>query len=238
MSTTLLRIYPSELKMPLELRKQNSSCMELFNKTDQRVAFKVKTTNPNKYAVRPASGIVQPGESCGIRVTMRAPKEMPADYQCKDKFLVQSTVVEDEATQKDTVPDMFRKAPGKVVEEFKMRVIYIPANPPSPVPEEAEEENESLDSDVDHEVEKPSTSNAESKHEYTSGSQSHHEDVSLISKSEDDDGRYADENKKLQEELVLLRKRVKSPRGFSVAFVLFVFLLSFLYGYLTLGSKA
>ncbi|KAK3158660.1 hypothetical protein QOZ80_2AG0139970 [Eleusine coracana subsp. coracana] len=122
MSNTLLRIYPSELKMPLELRKQNSSCMELFNKTDERVAFKVKTTNPNKYAVRPASGIVQPGQSCGIRVTMRAPKEMPADYQCKDKFLVQSTVVEDEATQKDIVPDMFRKAPGKIVEEFKMRM--------------------------------------------------------------------------------------------------------------------
>jgi hypothetical protein len=39
-----------------------------------------------------------------------------------------------------------------------MRVVYIPANPPSPVPEEAEE-NESLDSDVDQEVERPSMSN-------------------------------------------------------------------------------
>jgi hypothetical protein len=35
-----------------------------------------------------------------------------------------------------------------------------PANPPSPVPEEADEENESLDSDVDHEVDRPSTPNA------------------------------------------------------------------------------
>ena len=33
----------------------------------------------------------------------------------------------------------FNKAPGKVVEEFKLRVVYIPANPPSPVPEESEE---------------------------------------------------------------------------------------------------
>jgi hypothetical protein len=39
-------------------------------------------------------------------------------------------------------------------------VVYIPANPPSPVPEEAEEENGSLDSDVDHEVDRPSTPNA------------------------------------------------------------------------------
>lgn len=28
---------------------------------------------------------------------------------------------------------------GKVVEEFKLRVVYIPANPPSPVPEGSEE---------------------------------------------------------------------------------------------------
>lgn len=37
-----------------------------------------------------------------------------------------------------------------MVEEFKLRVVYIPANPPSPVPEEDEEEI--ADSEVDHEV--------------------------------------------------------------------------------------
>ncbi|TVU28926.1 hypothetical protein EJB05_20479 [Eragrostis curvula] len=239
MSNALLRVYPSELKMPFELRKQNSCCMELFNKTDQRVAFKVKTTSPNKYAVRPASGIVPPGGSCGVVVTMRAQKDIPQDYHCKDRFLVQSIVVDDETKQKDIVPDMFRKGPGKVVEEFKLRVVYIPANPPSPVPEEAEEENESVDSDVDHEVERPSTSNAASKHGYTSGSQySNDEDVSMISKSEDEESRYEYENQKLQEELALLRKRVPSPGGFSAVFVLFVFSLSLIVGYLMLGSKA
>lgn len=33
----------------------------------------------------------------------------------------------------------FNKESGKVVEEIKLRVVYIPANPPSPVPEESEE---------------------------------------------------------------------------------------------------
>ncbi|XP_062219842.1 vesicle-associated protein 1-3-like isoform X2 [Phragmites australis] len=223
MSNTLLRIYPSDLKMPFELRKQNSGCIELVNKTDQRVAFKVKTTNPRKYSVRPASGIVLPRGSCGITVTMQAPKEIPPDYHCKDKFLVQSIVVEDGTTLKDIVPDMFSKAPGKIVEEFKLRVVYVPANPPSPVPEEAEEENESFDSDVDQAVERPSTPNA---------------DVSMIRKSEEEESRYGDENKKLQEELELLRKRVPSRAGFSAAFVLLVFLLSLLVGYLMLESKA
>ncbi|XP_062222537.1 vesicle-associated protein 1-3-like, partial [Phragmites australis] len=149
----------STLLWAVELRKQNSGCMELVNKIDQPVAIKVKTTNPKKYSVRPASGIVLPR---GSSVSQVPPKEIPPDYHCKDKFLVQSIAVEDGTTQKDIVPDMFSKAPGKVVEEFKLRVVYVPANPPSPVPEEAEEDNESLDSDVDHEVEKPSTSSAAS----------------------------------------------------------------------------
>lgn len=33
----------------------------------------------------------------------------------------------------------FNKEGDKVVEEFKLRVVYIPANPPSPVPEESDE---------------------------------------------------------------------------------------------------
>lgn len=37
----------------------------------------------------------------------------------------------------------FTRAPGRLIEEFKLRVVYIAANPPSPVPEEAEEEDAS-----------------------------------------------------------------------------------------------
>ncbi|RRT80876.1 hypothetical protein B296_00013897 [Ensete ventricosum] len=33
----------------------------------------------------------------------------------------------------------FNKEPGKVVDEFKLRVVYVPAGPPSPVHEESEE---------------------------------------------------------------------------------------------------
>lgn len=33
----------------------------------------------------------------------------------------------------------FSKEDGKVIEEFRLRVVYILANPPSPVPEGSEE---------------------------------------------------------------------------------------------------
>ncbi|KAL6981747.1 Vesicle-associated protein 1-3, variant 2 [Sarracenia purpurea var. burkii] len=135
----LLSIQPTELKFPFELRKQSSCSMQLTNKTDQYVAFKVKTTNPKKYCVRPNNGVVLPGATCNVTVTMQAQKEAPPDMQCKDKFLIQGVIAPHGTTTKDITPEMFNKEEGKVLEEFKMRVVYIPANPPSPVPEGSEE---------------------------------------------------------------------------------------------------
>ncbi|CAN1345897.1 Vesicle-associated protein 1-3 [Linum perenne] len=148
-SGDLLSIHPTELKFPFELKKQSSCSMQLTNKTDRYVAFKVKTTNPKKYCVRPNSGIVLPGSSCNVTVTMQAQKESPPDMQCKDKFLLQSVAAPDGVTTKDITPEMFEKEDGKVVEEVKLRVVYIPANPPSPVPEESEEGSPSRSSNVE-----------------------------------------------------------------------------------------
>ncbi|XP_064972491.1 uncharacterized protein LOC103991071 [Musa acuminata AAA Group] len=43
------------------------------------------------------------------------------------------------------VMSLFNKEPGKVVDEFKLRVTYVPAGPPSPVPEEPEEGSSTLE---------------------------------------------------------------------------------------------
>ncbi|XP_015688927.1 vesicle-associated protein 1-3-like isoform X2 [Oryza brachyantha] len=213
MSNTLLRVYPSDLKIPFGLKRQNSGIMELTNKTDQHVAFKVKTTNPRKYSVRPTSGVVLPRGSSGITVSMQAPREIPADYHCKDKFLIQSVVVEEGTASKDIHSGMFSKEPGKVVEEFKLRVVYIPANPPSPVPEEEEEDIDSLDSDVDYELKMPSTSYSASRLGYTSGSQASHNNEDLK------------------------KRRPSSVRGFSTLSVLLVFAFSVFAGYFMTQSN-
>ncbi|KAJ0054607.1 hypothetical protein Pint_00204 [Pistacia integerrima] len=62
----LVNIQPSELKFPFELKKQSSCSMQLTNKTDDYVAFKVKTTNPKKYCVRPNTGVILPRSTCNV----------------------------------------------------------------------------------------------------------------------------------------------------------------------------
>eukprot|EP00897_Mesotaenium_endlicherianum_P009330 jgi/Mesen1/8425/ME000472S07785 len=150
----LLSIQPAELKFPFELKKQISCSLRVINVSSEYVAFKVKTTSPKKYCVRPNTGIVPPQSSAEVIVTMQAQREAPPDMQCKDKFLVQSVIVPQGSSSKDLTQDMWSKEAGKEVVEAKLRVVYVaPPQPPSPVAESAEEglmspspfKNDSLD---------------------------------------------------------------------------------------------
>ncbi|KAK8559949.1 hypothetical protein V6N12_012760 [Hibiscus sabdariffa] len=60
--------------------------------------------------------------------------------QCRDKFLLQSVKVNDGISAKDITSETFNKGAGHVVEERKLKVIYLsPPQPPSPVHEGSEE---------------------------------------------------------------------------------------------------
>lgn len=125
MSNQLLDIHPRELKFIFELKKQSSCSVRIVNKTDYLVAYKVKTTSPKKYCVRPNVGILKPKSACDFMVTMQGQKAAPLDLICKDKFLVQSTIVPDGTTDEDITSSMFVKDDGKHVEDSKLRVILV-----------------------------------------------------------------------------------------------------------------
>uniref|UniRef100_A0A7C9D7T2 MSP domain-containing protein n=1 Tax=Opuntia streptacantha TaxID=393608 RepID=A0A7C9D7T2_OPUST len=220
----LLNIQPTELKFPFELRKQSSCSMRLTNKTEHYVAFKVKTTNPKKYCVRPNTGVVLPGATCDVTVTMQAQKEAPLDMQCKDKFLVQSVVLPDGTSTKDLAPEAFNKDEGKVAEEFKLRVVYIPANPPSPVPEESEEGSPT------HEIGNQSALLASAVAQSLEESKAY----SLISKLTDEKASALQQSQKLRQELDMLKREISRKRsgGVSILFVVLIGILGVLIGYL------
>lgn len=124
----LVDIQPREIKFIFEPRKQSSCITQLINKTDKNVAFKVKTTNPKKYCVRPNTGIISSKSSCEFKIIMQAQQEPPPDMVCKDKFLVQSKVVPDGTSDKDITSETFSKEDGKYVQENKLRVILASPN--------------------------------------------------------------------------------------------------------------
>uniref|UniRef100_A0ACD5TGY3 Uncharacterized protein n=2 Tax=Avena sativa TaxID=4498 RepID=A0ACD5TGY3_AVESA len=126
----LVEIRPRELQFLFEVRKQSSCSIHLVNKTDEYVAFKVKTTSPKRYCVRPNIGVILPRATCVFTVTMQAQKTAPPDLQIKDKFLVQTTAIPAGITDEGTIPAFFSKDTRRYIEENKLRVSLVSATQP------------------------------------------------------------------------------------------------------------
>ncbi|KAJ4906449.1 Vesicle-associated protein 1-2 [Raphanus sativus] len=56
---------------------------------------------------------------------MQAQKEVPADMQCKDKFLFQCFVASPGSIATEITTEMFSQEAGHRVEETKLRVVYV-----------------------------------------------------------------------------------------------------------------
>ncbi|KAG5565505.1 hypothetical protein RHGRI_001409 [Rhododendron griersonianum] len=226
-----LNIQPSELKFPFELRKQSSCSMQLTNKTGQYVAFKVKTTNPKKYCVRPNNGIVSPDSACNVTGRILT---LPNASQCKRRrrhhlicsaktnfsfkvllrLMVQLLKISLQKWWDGFAGEIeFNREDGKVIEEFKLRVIYIPANPPSPVPEGSEEGSSPRASAVEEGNQSASLSDAA---------------WSLMSKLTEEKAFAIQKNQKLCQELEMMRREISKSQGgggFSVMLVALIGLI-------------
>ncbi|XP_014793936.1 PREDICTED: vesicle-associated membrane protein-associated protein A [Calidris pugnax] len=83
--------------------------LKLRNPSDRKVCFKVKTTAPRRYCVRPNSGIIDPGSSVVVSVMLQ-PFDYDPNEKSKHKFMVQTTyappnISDMEAVWKEAKPD-------------------------------------------------------------------------------------------------------------------------------------
>ncbi|MBN3310928.1 VAPA protein, partial [Amia calva] len=83
--------------------------LKLKNPSDRKVCFKVKTTAPRRYCVRPNSGIIDPGSTVTVSVMLQ-PFDYDPNEKSKHKFMVQtifapSNVSDMELVWKDAKPD-------------------------------------------------------------------------------------------------------------------------------------
>jgi len=107
-----VEIDPQELAFQRPFNAEVTQILKIKNPNRLPVAFKVKTTAPKQYCVRPNSGRIEPGKEVEVTVILQPMKQEPSlDIKCKDKFLVQSHTEEDKES----------------VQEKKIRVVYTAA---------------------------------------------------------------------------------------------------------------
>jgi len=101
-SQVLLIEPPNELTFTGPFTQAVSSYMKLKNPSDRKVCFKIKTTAPKRYCVKPNSGVVDPNSEVQIAVSLQ-----PFDYdpteKNKHKFMVQSMFAPEGEINQDTL---------------------------------------------------------------------------------------------------------------------------------------
>jgi len=124
-----VEIDPVELGFHRPFTMEVSQTLKIRNPNHTPVAFKVKTTAPKQYCVRPNSGRIEPGKEVEVTVLLQAMKqEPPMDAKCKDKFLVQSVALtaDKEFTNISSIWQHVDDADKSSVQK-KIRVVFLPA---------------------------------------------------------------------------------------------------------------
>ncbi|KZP01296.1 PapD-like protein [Calocera viscosa TUFC12733] len=121
---------PETLGFNHPLNRSIERTLWVHNTSSAPLAFKVKTTASKRYAVRPNYGRIEPRKAREISIRMIPyAEDLPPGSVCKDKFLIETTVVKPEE-KGDLVEELWsaaKESPGtREVQARKIRVVYLP----------------------------------------------------------------------------------------------------------------
>lgn len=115
-----------ELKFRGPFTASVTSYMKLTNPSDKKVCFKIKTTAPKKYCVRPNSGVLEANKFIDIAVCLQ-PFDFDPNEKNKHKFMVQTMI----APEGDMNPDSLWKDvnPDNLMDSKLKCVFEMPVDP-------------------------------------------------------------------------------------------------------------
>ncbi|XP_063373455.1 vesicle-associated membrane protein-associated protein B isoform X3 [Cydia amplana] len=125
MPNQVLTIEPqNELKFKVDFsglfEQGYTTYMRLINPTTDTVLFKIKTTAPKKYCVRPNSGVLEPNSKVDIAITPQPVFVDPNDKH-KHKFMVQSVIAPEGKTNIDQV---WKETSPDQLMDYKLKCVF------------------------------------------------------------------------------------------------------------------
>ncbi|KAG2183541.1 hypothetical protein INT43_006547 [Umbelopsis isabellina] len=113
------------------LTQHSESTLTLTNTGSQLVAYKIKTTAPKQYCVKPNAGRINANSSVSIQVISQPFKEEPTlDFKCKDKFLIQSVALtpDNENMGLTDLWTTLENGPKDKISQKKLRCVFLSEN--------------------------------------------------------------------------------------------------------------
>jgi len=98
-----------------------AATMSLRNPSDRKVCFKIKTTAPKRYCVKPNSGVIGAKESVQVVVSLQ-PFEYDPNEKNRHKFMVQAMFAPDGEFNPDT---LWKEADGSQQMDSKLKCVFV-----------------------------------------------------------------------------------------------------------------
>ncbi|XP_051046841.1 vesicle-associated membrane protein-associated protein A isoform X1 [Phodopus roborovskii] len=111
---------PSDLKFKGPFTDVVTTNLKLRNPSDRKVCFKVKTTAPRRYCVRPNSGIIDPGSIVTVSVMLQ-PFDYDPNEKSKHKFMVQTIFAPPNISDMEVV---WKEAKPDELMDSKLRCVF------------------------------------------------------------------------------------------------------------------
>ncbi|KAI9492495.1 PapD-like protein [Zychaea mexicana] len=101
------------------------------------VTFKVKTTAPKQYCVKPNTGKIEPNEQVVVQVFLQPMKEKFVEgYKCKDKFLIQTAEIKPTGQHNNSssvsMAEMWQRIETEEKDKIYRHKIKCVVSPPGP----------------------------------------------------------------------------------------------------------
>lgn len=128
-----------ELTTPLVGRQQTIEVAVKNESSTSHLAFKVKTTAPKLYCVRPNCGSIAPGSSTSVAITFQGGDSEPiVGAKCKDKFLFVGIETDSELDNKQVANQWAELESNSTPQQAKVRVAYRVVEEMSAIAEDVE----------------------------------------------------------------------------------------------------
>jgi ankyrin repeat protein len=123
----LLEVQESEVRIEFELRTKCRTTINLRNLMHtMHVAFKVQTTSPEKFSVKPPNGFIPPLGEYSFDVILMPQEQLPDVFpRSNDKFLVKSAMAPGGSIAERVPPEWFASRKKHMFLDAKLTVVYM-----------------------------------------------------------------------------------------------------------------
>ncbi len=113
---------PMELSFRGPFTQPVTSSLRLKNPSDRPVCFKIKTTAPQRYCVKPNSSVIEPQDEMVVAVSLQPFDYDPMVNKNKHKFMVQSIFAPDGEYNQD---QLWTEADINDLMNSKLRCVFV-----------------------------------------------------------------------------------------------------------------